>query len=129
MDLFKIYKTNEIIETTYGRIVNNKMCISMLPIYSKLIKEVGTSVEHYCSDILYDIKDIENYICNYRKNSEKNKNFWIGLRQNGVDNEVYISVKIENKDHETYYKILLLHFDIDTKNDCVIATLSLMKKI
>lgn len=57
----------------------------MSSIYSFLIKEVGTKVSSYQSDVICDINMIQDAIDNLRT-----EDFLVGLRESGVDSRSFI---------------------------------------
>lgn len=77
-----------------------KTTINMSDIYSFLIKEVGTKVSRYQSDLYYDIHMIEEAIKNL--NSEV---FLIGLRESGVDSKSFITASNGSREYINIYKV------------------------
>lgn len=73
-----------LIESTYGQNAKN---INMSSIYSRLIQEAGRWTINYASDLLYNIKDIAEYIKNP---TDEVAYFPIGVRRNGVDGYNFI---------------------------------------
>lgn len=81
--------------SAWGQIVRNEADVNMSSIYSKLIFEAGRWCESYASDILYDIKAIEDKIFELSL-YPGTASFLLGFRQNGVDGTDSIRVKYEN---------------------------------
>lgn len=92
-------------ETPYG---NKKADISLSGIFSFLIKEVGTKVDAYQSDLYYDLKAIEAAVKTLR-----NETFLIGLREMGVDHKAFI----ECRNHEEYINIYKVDVSVDFNNN------------
>lgn len=103
--------------------VGIKADINMSDIYSFLIKEVGTKVTHYASDLFYDLKEIDDTINHI---SNKPTTILIGLREMGVDSTWMITHKMEhfdvyNVDYIVIYKIV---FEVDVANMEITVTLT-----
>lgn len=81
-ETIRMEATGCICNTTSGE---RKADICMSGIYSFLVKEVGTKVSSYQSDIIYDINMIQDAIDNLRT-----EEFLIGLRESGVDSKTFI---------------------------------------
>lgn len=97
--------------------------ISMSDIYTRLIFETGRWVERYASDLLYDIKAIDDYI----KSPDKvpQANFPIGLRKSGVDGTNFILSRLSDTRQgpcpyvypaQVYNKILAVSITLDDNN-------------
>lgn len=84
---------------------NKKLCdtygqsndINMSSIYSKLINEAGRWCTSYASDLLYDIKAIDDYIKTPTlTDTPKSHVFAIGFRESGVDGNDFVISRLED---------------------------------
>lgn len=73
-----------LLASTFGQNAKN---LNMSDIYSRLIQEAGRWTLNYASDILYDIKEISDYI---KDPKAETAYFPIGVRRNGVDGYNFI---------------------------------------
>ena len=64
-------------------------------IMSYLIKEVGTKVIHYQSDLYYDLHTINEAIDNW-KPDEIMDDIYVGLRESGVDGNSFVIAGVVN---------------------------------
>lgn len=81
-----------------------KCNICMSDIYSFLINEVGRKVDHYASDLFYDLEMINRDI----KNMCKHEVYLLGIREMGVDSKFSVLEKLKNADlygTKCYYAI------------------------
>lgn len=81
-----------------------KCNINVSDIFSFLISEVGRKVEHYASDLFYDLKMIDSDI----KNMCKHEVYLLGIREMGVDSKYFVLEKLKNADlygTKCYYDI------------------------
>ena len=66
--------------------------------FAKLFRNVMQSLvdhcKHYPSDILYDIESIRNFLRN-PDDVDGRREFYIGIRENGVDGETFIKSRLE----------------------------------
>lgn len=76
-----------------GWVSQGKSDVNVSDIFSFLIKEVGTKVTNYASDIYYDLRMIDEAI-----KECKSDNFLIGLRDSGVDGKEFIKLREERPD-------------------------------
>lgn len=97
--------------------------INMSDIYTQLIFETGRWVERYASDLLYDIKAIDDYIKSPDKVQQAN--FPIGLRKSGVDGTNFILSRLSDTrqgpcpyvyPEQVYNKILAVSITLDDNN-------------
>lgn len=92
-------------------------------IFSFLIKEVGTKVTNYASDLFYDLKTIHEAIT---KDNPKSENFLIGLRESGVDGKACIEMRKERPDIYgcPYINIYSVDIKVDKENRdfCVVLS-------
>lgn len=97
--------------------------ISMSDIYTRLIFETGRWVDRYASDLLYDIKAIDDYIKSPDKVQQAN--FPIGLRKSGVDGTNFILSRLSDTrcgpspyvySERVYNKILAVSITLDENN-------------
>lgn len=92
---------------------NRKTNVNYSNIVSELIQAAGTLCEYYASDIVYDIKDLENYIENTREEV-----IFIGIRDSGVDSTLAIKQKLENSaTYGTNNYIRLYRLETSIPND------------
>ena len=93
-------------------------------IVTELVQAAGTLCEYYASDIIYDVKDLENCINNVREEV-----LFIGIRDSGCDSTNSIKCRLENSStygnnnyirlyrletsipDESHYRIELLRID------------------
>ena len=66
--------------------------INASSIYSELIQAAGMGCEHFASDLLYDIRDIDSNV-----HSMEDGIFFIGIRTNGVDGNGFIKSRLDRK--------------------------------
>ena len=110
MDIFtkNLIETTEPIETATGDWVRYRWDINLSSILTKLIQDTGRFVEHYASDILITLRNLDDWL--------QNKNFkhdvlLFGLREFGVDHEAYIRSTIENfGDPNTNQTLIKSHY-------------------
>lgn len=76
--------------------------INMSSIYTALIKEAA-KCENYASDVLYDIKHVEEELY---ENMKETSNVFFGFRDMGVDHKEYIKSRIEYGNLEDYYRTI-----------------------
>lgn len=80
----------------------NRVSINMSSIYTALIKEAA-KCENYASDVLYDIKHVEEELY---ENMKETSNVFFGFRDMGVDHKEYIKWHVEDYNlEETYRRI------------------------
>ena len=77
------YKYDEFGREKIGADVNRS------DVMSYLIKEVGTKVTHYQSDLYYDLHTMNEVISNW-KPEEIMDDIYVGLRDSGVDGNVFV---------------------------------------
>lgn len=102
-------------------------------IYTKLIQDTGRFVEHYASDLLIDIKHVQEWednVYNTMKNSYGRNTvnipteiYYFGLRQYGVDHIDFIKCR-HNNEYRKIYKLTL-----SCENGYVKAELCQVEKI
>lgn len=103
-----------------GNIINGKADISLSQIFSFLIKEVGTKVKAYQSDLLVDVKSIEKAVENL-----ENTEYYIGLRENGVDGKTFIDVRKKYPEiYDDYICIYKITVKIDEEEADIRVTLT-----
>lgn len=84
-------------------------------IVTELVQAAGMLCEYYASDIVYDIKDLENYIDNIREEI-----MFIGIRSNGCDGLNYVISRFKNHDTKDYIRLYRLETSIpDESHFCV----------
>lgn len=82
-----------------GRIGN----INMSGIYSKCINAAGRWCERFSSDLLIDVKTIDEYI-GTPSDGPETRIFGLGFRESGVDHNSFLMARIrETIDHATRY--------------------------
>ena len=92
---------------------NRKTNVNYSSIVSELIQAAGTLCEYFASDIVYDIKDLENYIENTREEV-----VFIGIRDSGVDSTIAIKQKLKNSaTYGTNNYIRLYRLETSIPND------------
>ena len=64
-------------------------------VMSYLIKEVGTKVTHYQSDLYYDLHTLNEVISNW-KPEEIMDDIYVGLRDSGVDGNTFVIAGARN---------------------------------
>lgn len=106
----------EIVGRVEGEIINDRgkitVTINDSHIKTKIIKAVGQNVDVYASDVLYDLKRIDEAIERAKQRLIKGdvKNsvselLTIGLRDLGVDNGIEMAVRIsQGEDYHKVYK-------------------------
>ena len=97
-----IREVGQIYRDTYD--TNYKTTINMSSIYSFLIKEVGTKVSHYQSDVYYNINMIEKAI-----NNLTSEVFIVALMKSGVDSKLFV----ENSIGRNYINIYQISINVD----------------
>lgn len=79
-----------------------RVSINMSSIYTALIKEAA-KCENYASDVLYDIKHVEEELY---ENMKETSNVFFGFRDMGVDHKEYIKLHVEDYNLEETYRII-----------------------
>ena len=75
--------------------------INWSSIQDQLIRLAAKHTENYASDILYDIRNIED-ILDSDGDNDIETDFYFGFRELGIDNASYIKAKHEHELNETY---------------------------
>ena len=98
--------------------------INMSSIYTTLIHEAGRWVERYASDLLFDIKAIDEAI---KKNPvESRQVVAIGLRKDGCDGNSFVISRLRDtkrplisyvNPEQVYRKLFLVEIDKDKSNE------------
>lgn len=83
---------------------NGKLEGNLSSEFTKLIRECGRLVEHYASDILYDLRKIRNEM----DAGLIPETAWFGFRECGVDGKSFIEHRIEERG--MYRAIYVLDF-------------------
>lgn len=105
-----------------GWVSQGKADISISDIFSFLIKEVGTKVTNYASDIYYDLRMIDESI-----KQLKSDNFLIGLRESGVDGNDFIKMREERPDIYGSPYINIYSVDVKVSKDEIVVVLGTVK--
>ena len=82
----------------------NRVSINMSSIYTALIKEAA-KCENYASDVLYDIKHVEEELY---ENMKETSNIFFGFRDMGVDHKEYIKWHVEDYNLEETYRTICI---------------------
>jgi len=116
IDNFKAYYCDNHNETTVtGQILDNgKTNINWSDIKDKLIRLTAKLTERYASDILYDIKGIEDDLTS---GNIQNKTYLIGFRENGVDGEDWICECSPEELPSRYRTIWQVLTEVDDKDN------------
>lgn len=100
LDAVKTAKGNgNLLASEHGRVDN----INMSSIYSKCINAAGRWCERFSSDLLIDVRTIDEYIKTPSDGPEM-RIFGLGFRESGVDHNSFLMARIrETMDHATHY--------------------------
>jgi translation initiation factor 2 beta subunit (eIF-2beta)/eIF-5 len=105
-------------------------------VMSYLIKEVGTKVTHYQSDLYYDLHMMNEDIDNWKPN-EIMEDIYIGLRDSGVDGSLFVLSGASNSStarefvdrYIALYKVSLREVEDETyKWNNIILSLDLLEE-
>lgn len=105
-------------------------------VMSYLIKEVGTKVTHYQSDLYYDLHTINEAIDNW-KPEEIMDDIYVGLRESGVDGNTFVIAGARNSstargfvdEYIALYKVSLREVEDETyKWKNIILSLDLLEE-
>ena len=82
-------------------------------LFRRVMQSLVDHCKHYPSDILYDIESIRAFLRN-PDDVDGRRDFYIGIRENGVDGETFIKSRLENAAMygENPYKSIY-HLEID----------------
>ena len=87
--------------------------INISGILTRLIQNVGRFCEHYASDLLYDLAQVDAFLQPYDITSDNRWVLVFGIRESGVDGAFFTSSRIKSEGKDRYRKILAL--DIQDK--------------
>lgn len=76
----------------------NKSNINLSEIESILVANAGRYCEHYASDIICDVKELHDCI---KDDDKTNEILAIGLRENGTDENTYLTCRLNQCNTET----------------------------
>lgn len=108
----KIEATGQLL-TDYFAENGRRTNVNHSSIITELIQAAGSLCEYFASDIVYDIKDMENYIENTREEV-----IFIGIRDSGVDSTLAIKQKLGNSaTYGTNNYIRLYRLETSIPND------------
>ena len=103
-----------------GDIINGKASISLSPIFCFLIKEVGTKVKYFQSDLFIDMKNIEKAVENL-----ENLDYYLGLRESGVDGKMLINIRKKHPEfYGNYINIYKVVIEVDEREKEIRVTLT-----
>ncbi|MBD5585766.1 MAG: hypothetical protein HDQ88_11845 [Clostridia bacterium] len=92
-------RNGNLLASENGRIDN----INMSSIYSKCINAAGRWCERFSSDLLIDVRTINEYMKTPSDEHEM-RIFGIGFRESGVDHNAFLMARIKDTmDHATHY--------------------------
>lgn len=82
--------------------------VNLSGILTQLIQSVGRFCEHYASDLLYDLAQVDAFLQPYDITSDNRWVLVFGIHENGVDGAIFTSSRIKSEGKNKYRKILAL---------------------